>query len=138
MKYFKNSGLSLFLTSQLFHFLYQVCPYMLHFFSVSLISSYSNTNIFTRIHNFSYIKASTHYVACEPPGLSDSSGAECNHLYTLYPGTALFLSGKIGLGGVHSFGDTHLELRKEEDSTSAESSQQSVRGQMLWCNQALL
>lgn len=34
---------------------------MLHFRPVSLIFSYTNISIFTRIHNFSYIKADTHW-----------------------------------------------------------------------------
>lgn len=61
-------------------------------------------------------------------GFFDGPGAERNHLHTLDPWIALFLFGKIGFGWVHSFRDIHLELKKEEGSTSAESTQQSVWG----------
>lgn len=64
-----NSSLFLLLTSQLFHFLYRICSYMLVFFPVLLISSPTNTSIFTRIHNFPHTQGSTHHVTCEPPGL---------------------------------------------------------------------
>lgn len=67
-------------------------------------------------------------------GFSGASGEERNHLHTLNPWTALFLFGKIGFGWVHCFRDIHLELRKEEGGPSTESTHQSVRWQVLWCN----
>lgn len=128
-----NSSLfvCLFLTTELFHCLYHFYSYMLHFHPVSLIFSYTNTSIFTRIHNFSYIIASTHCVVHELPELfcwSRSRRQSFTHTW-LRNGSLSFWEDWLWMSP--QLWDTYLKLRKEEDSTSAESPQTSVRWQML-------
>ena len=138
MKYFTNSSFGLFV-SNLSAFLFclsglSLCasPFPCHSFP------HTPTPIFSPEYiTFHTLKTNAHYIACELPELFDGSGAECNHLHPVHQGMAVFLFGKIGLGWMHSFGEIHLELRKEEDCTSAKSSLQSGKRQLRWCNQAL-
>lgn len=96
MKYSTYKQLSyccVFLTTELLICLYHSHYYMLHFCPVSFIFSYTNPWVFTRIHNFSYMKASL-WLRSRRPSLTGTH---------TWPSTALFSFGKMSFWWVQSF-----------------------------------